>query len=233
MLTRRPELSSRDVGVGAAREPLGGASLCLALAADLLTFLTTHVAALHVYSSLLVTAQWRVGVKLVAVVARNETVESATFGILALTPLGLLFPTTLAFYLSYLAVHAFTVFARASLVLAAAVVQHAPLEALVARTTHPKAFPGEMDVVRRPRTTKKTTKETKETLNDEDENENGDLFLIIRPANVFETAAAPFASAAARWTGATLRAVAGACGSLGRLPVALVPFEPEPVELFR
>ena len=32
---------------------------------------------------------------------------------------------------------------------------------------------------------------------------------------------------------ATLRAVAGACGSLGRLPVALVPFEPEPVELFR
>ena len=221
------------VAVAAGAGPLGGASLCLALAADLLTFLTTHVAALHVYSSLLVTAQWRVGVKLVAVVARNETVESATFGVLALTPLGLLFPTTLAFYLSYLAVHAFTVFARASLVLAAAVVQHAPLEALVSRTTHPKAFPGEMDVVRRPRTTKKTTKETKETLNDEDENENGDLFLIIRPANVFETAAAPFASAAARWTGATLRAVAGACGSLGRLPVALVPFEPEPVELFR
>ena len=41
-----------------------------------------------------------------------------------LTPLALLFPTTLAFYLSYLAIHAFTVVARASLVFAAAAAQH-------------------------------------------------------------------------------------------------------------
>ena len=41
----------------AASGVLGGLSLQAALAADLTTFLTTHIAALHVYSSLLVTAQ--------------------------------------------------------------------------------------------------------------------------------------------------------------------------------
>ena len=125
---------------------MGGASLSLALAADLTTFLTTHVAALHVYSSLLVTGQWHVGKRLALVVARNASVESATFGVLALTPLSLLFPTTLAFYLSYLAVHAFTVVARASLVFAAAAAQHAPLEALLVVCVHPKAFPGTTSV---------------------------------------------------------------------------------------
>ena len=195
--------------------PVGGASLSLALAADLTTFLTTHVAALHVYSSLLVTGQWHVGKRLASVVARNASVESATFGVLALTPLALLFPTTLAFYLSYLAVHAFTVVARASLVFAAAAAQHAPLEALVAVCAHPKAFPG-------------TTSVAASVL-------DGALFLRPDPAGVlgvFETATAPFFSAAARWAAGTARAVAGACGSLGRLPVALVPFEPDAADLF-
>jgi len=191
--------------------PVGGASLSLALAADLTTFLSTHVAALHVYSSLLVTGQWHVGKRLASVVARNASVESATFGVLALTPLALLFPTTLAFYLSYLAVHAFTVVARASLVFAAAAAQHAPLEALVAVCAHPKAFPGTTSVVA---------------------TRDGALFLRVDPAGVFETATAPFFSAAARWAAGTARAVAEACGSLGRLPVALVPFEPEPADLF-
>ena len=191
--------------------PLGGASLSLALAADLTTFLTTHVAALHVYSSLLVTGQWHVGKRLALVVARNASVESATFGVLALTPLSLLFPTTLAFYLSYLAVHAFTVVARASLVFAAAAAQHAPLEALLVVCVHPKAFPGTTSVAA---------------------THTGALFLRTDPAGAFETATAPFFSAAARWAAKTARAVAGACGSLGRLPVALVPFEPDAADLF-
>lgn len=191
--------------------PLGGASLSLALAADLTTFLTTHVAALHVYSSLLVTGQWHVGKRLALVVARNASVESATFGVLALTPLALLFPTTLAFYLSYLAVHAFTVVARASLVFAAAAAQHAPLEALLVVFSHKKAFPGTTSVAA---------------------THTGALFLRVDPAGAFETATAPFFSAAARWAAGTARAVAGACGSLGRLPVALVPFEPDAADLF-
>ena len=192
--------------------PVGGASLSLALAADLTTFLSTHVAALHVYSSLLVTGQWHVGKRLALIVARNASVESATFGVLALTPLALLFPTTLAFYLSYLAIHAFTVVARASLVFAAAAAQHAPLEEIVAVCAHPKAFPGTTSVTARFR--------------------DGALFLRVDPAGVFETATAPFFSAAARWAAGTLRAVAEACGSLGRLPVALVPFEPDAADLF-
>ena len=192
--------------------PVGGASLSLALAADLTTFLSTHVAALHVYSSLLVTGQWHVGKRLALIVARNASVESATFGVLALTPLALLFPTTLAFYLSYLAIHAFTVVARASLVFAAAAAQHAPLEEIVAVCAHPKAFPGTTSVTARSR--------------------DGALFLRVDPAGVFETATAPFFSAAARWAAGTLRAVAEACGSLGRLPVALVPFEPDAADLF-
>jgi hypothetical protein len=222
------------VSVVARAGPLGGASLSLALAADLTTFLTTHVAALHVYSSLLVTAQWHFGKKLVAVVAsrhEKKTVHSSTFGVLALTPLGLLFPTTLAFYLSYLAIHAFTVFARASLVFLAAAAQHAPLEAVVVRLTHPKAFPGETEVRRIDSGGAKTKKTM--TTNDDDDDDDDALILFCRPAGAFETSTSLFASAAARWTGATLRAVAGACGSLGRLPVALVPFEPERAELFR
>ena len=226
------------VEVVARAGPLGGASLSLALAADLTTFLTTHVAALHVYSSLLVTAQWHFGKKLVAVVAsrhEKQTVHSSTFGVLALTPLGLLFPTTLAFYLSYLAIHAFTVFARASLVFLAAAAQHAPLEAVVVRLTHPKAFPGETEVRRiRGGGKRKTKTMTKNEDDDDDDDDDDDaLVLFCRPAGAFETSTFSFASAAARWTGATLRAVAGACGSLGRLPVALVPFEPERAELFR
>ena len=223
------------VSVVARAGPLGGASLSLALAADLTTFLTTHVAALHVYSSLLVTAQWHFGKKLVAVVAsrhEKKTVHSSTFGVLALTPLGLLFPTTLAFYLSYLAIHAFTVFARASLVFSAAAAQHAPLEAVVVRLTHPKAFPGETEV-RRIDSGRAKTKTMTMTTNDDDDDDDDALILFCRPAGAFETSTSLFASAAARWTGATLRAVAGACGSLGRLPVALVPFEPERAELFR
>ena len=224
------------VSVVARAGPLGGASLSLALAADLTTFLTTHVAALHVYSSLLVTAQWHFGKKLVAVVAsrhEKKTVHSSTFGVLALTPLGLLFPTTLAFYLSYLAIHAFTVFARASLVFLAAAAQHAPLEAVVVRLTHPKAFPGETEVRRIDSGGAKTTKTMTTNDDDDDDDDDDALILFCRPAGAFETSTFLFASAAARWTGATLRAVAGACGSLGRLPVALVPFEPERAELFR
>ena len=176
--------------------PLGGASLSLALAADLTTFLTTHVAALHVYSSLLVTGQWHVGKRLALVVARNASVESATFGVLALTPLSLLFPTTLAFYLSYLAVHAFTVVARASLVFAAAAAQRAPLEALlVVRSS--KAFPGTTSVAA---------------------THTGALFLRTDPAGAFETATAPFFSAAARWAAKTARAVAGRAGASGACP---------------
>ena len=94
---------------------------------------------------------------------------------------------------------------------AAAAAQHAPLEALLVVCVHPKAFPGTTSVAA---------------------THTGALFLRTDPAGAFETATAPFFSAAARWAAKTARAVAGACGSLGRLPVALVPFEPDAADLF-
>ena len=196
------------VGTVARVGPLGGASLSLALAADLTTFLTTHVAALHVYSSPLVTGQWHVGKRLALVVARNASVESATFGVLALTPLVALPDHVARLPLLPRRIHAFTVVARASLVFAAAAAQHAPLEALLVVCVHPKGVPGD-DERRR--------------------DTYGALFAYRSGGR--QTATAPFFSAAARWA-ATARAVAGACGSLGRLPVALVPFEPDAADLF-
>ena len=52
------------------------------------------------------------------------------------------------------------------------------------------------------------------------------------PSSEDASAALLDASAAARWAAGTARAVAEACGSLGRLPVALVPFEPNAADLF-
>jgi hypothetical protein len=205
---------------------VGGFSLQAALAADLTTFLTTHIAALHVYSSLLVTAQLAAAGRLFRLVnppptrlvagagaeleglggagggagastgkgkgdagakgsgasggegsggggsgaeARKEKdddeltrksesgaihehkknvsfgltrLEATVVGVLALTPLMLLLPTTLAFYLSYLALHTLTVAARAAMVLASAALQYPPLHLVALRLVHPHAFPG-------------------------------------------------------------------------------------------
>ena len=106
---------------------LGGFSLQAALAADVTTFLTTHVATLHVYSSLLVTAQiasagalyrtlafgaaapyaapFRMPRKSREAHAKRDAsalgnlsrLEATVFGILALAPVALLLPTTTAF----------------------------------------------------------------------------------------------------------------------------------------
>jgi phosphatidylinositol glycan class Q protein len=232
----------------------GGASLSLALAADVITFLTTHVAALHVYSSLLVTAQWHFSKKLVRILGsaadskRNagedsdekngssfSQLESTTFGVLALTPLSLLFPTTFAFYLSYLALHAFVVFVRACLVFSAAAVQHFPLEKLLARALLPDAFPGKIDVVVGPSRDTRTTAGRSivpawGSWNPRVHANHAPLHLRCSPVSAFEYALRPFAAAAAEWSGVFFSAVAAACSSLGRLPVALTPFQPEDPE---
>ena len=147
---------------------IGGLSLQAALAADVTTFLTTHLAALHVYSSLLVTAQVAAARRLYLRVSpprqslpeedpRPEDIDEdiagdvtmhglsdggSVFGTLALAPVALLSPTTVAFYLSYLALHALTVFARAAMVLVSATLQHPRMDLVALRLCHPAAFPG-------------------------------------------------------------------------------------------
>ena len=77
--------------------------------------------------------------------------EGRVFGALALAPVALLLPTTAAFYLSYLALHALTVFARAAAVLVSATLQHPRMDLVALRLCHPAAFPGgvTIDVVER------------------------------------------------------------------------------------
>ena len=48
-----------------------------------------------------------------------------------------------------------------------------------------------------------------------------------RVASVERVFWTPFRDAFSAWAGDVARAVVGACASLGRLPVALAPFEPE------
>ena len=269
-VVRRPSTAramGRVVDAVAVAGSLGGFSLQAALAADVTTFLTTHVAALHVYSSLLVTAQIAAAGALYRLVAfgaaapyaapfasrvlkdgfeseartttttspsRLSRLEATVFGILALAPVALLLPTTAAFYLSYLAMHAGTVAARAAMVAASAATQHFPASALVARFAFPNAFPAGIDVA---------PHREREGHGDEEEGDEEGEEMVTTPAMVgvrywrvearvatWSSLASPFATAAKAWTAETAAAVAGACAAFGRLPVALVPFEPEEPE---
>jgi len=76
----------------------------------------------------------------------SRVMEGRVFGTLALAPVALLLPTTAAFYLSYLALHALTVFVRAAMVLVSATLQHPRFDLLAVRMCHPGAFPGGVTV---------------------------------------------------------------------------------------
>ena len=274
-VVRRPSTAralGRAVDAVALAGSLGGFSLQAALAADVTTFLTTHVAALHVYSSLLVTAQITAAGALYRLVAfgaaapyaapfafgvpksrakdgseseartttspsRLSRLEATVFGILALAPVALLLPTTAAFYLSYLAMHAGTVSARAAMVAASAATQHFPARALVARFAFPNAFPAGIDVApHREREGEGDEKGGEESDEEGEETVTTSAMVGVRYWRVearvatWSSLASPFATAAKAWTAETAAAVAGACAAFGRLPVALVPFEPEEPE---
>ena len=274
---------------------VGGFGAQAAVAADLATFLTVHVASLHVYSSLLVTAQWRAATALAKLAAfggggeegeagdaRRETsggrrsrrpswrrpgsptppksptpprsptppsrgallglsrVEATALGVLALTPVALLFPTTLAFYLSYLALHASTVAVRAALVAASAFAREPLIPELCVRLAAPRAFrlAGGFDAepLAIPAADDDEASDANEVNEDanardakKDESPPRVRFVRVdaRVASVECVFWTPFRDAFSAWAGDVARAVVGACASLGRLPVALAPFEPE------
>ncbi len=150
----------------------------------------------------------------------SRVMEGRVFGTLALAPVALLLPTTAAFYLSYLALHALTVFVRAAMVLVSATLQHPRFDLLALRLCHPGAFPGGVTV--------------------RSVGERGCSFgsgsgRVVRLSSVpapWHAPLGPFVSAAVGWTGSLVGSVARACGSFGRLPVAVVPFEPAAVAYF-
>jgi hypothetical protein len=173
-------------------------------------------------------------------------VEATALGVLALTPVALLFPTTLAFYLSYLALHASTVAVRAALVAASAFAREPLIPELCVRLAAPRAFrlAGGFDA--EPLAIPAADDDEASDANDANDDANANArardakkkkyespprvrFVRVdaRVASVERVFWTPFRDAFSAWAGDVARAVVGACASLGRLPVALAPFEPE------
>ena len=100
-----------------------GLTTQLACLSDCILLFTSHAAALHVYSSLLVFAQITFGkfcyeagfggVKRQK--KRRQSTESLVFGVLFVPPIFLFFPTTFAYFASYLVLHAVALLVRAVL----------------------------------------------------------------------------------------------------------------------
>ena len=110
-----------------------GLTTQLACLSDCMFLFTSHAAALHVYSSLLVTAQVAFGKfcyeagfgrpllrreeeKHLITQTKRQSTESLVFGVLFVPPIFLFFPTTFAYFASYLLLHAAALLVRATVV---------------------------------------------------------------------------------------------------------------------
>ena len=107
-----------------------GLTTQLAFLSDCMFLFTSHAAALHVYSSLLITAQVAFGKfcyeagfgrplqrrKEEEHTTKRQSTESLVFGVLFVPPIFLFFPTTFAFFASYLVLHAAALLVRAMVV---------------------------------------------------------------------------------------------------------------------
>ena len=197
-----------------------GASMVFALLADITTTVTMHIAALHVYSSLFITAQLRLirflyrryinpkksatSFKLADEV-RARTVEEVIIGTLSLPPLLLLFPTVFFYYCSYLSIHAATVAARLVMVLLASTLLNFPTDIVLVRLWTPHAFPSSMRL-------------EKAEIHDV-------RYIALRPiAKSMCEMLAPFTEACSSWLYSVLRSVLRAIATCGRFPITLVPF---------
>tara|TARA_B100001540_G_C15743982_1_gene613641 strand:- start:384 stop:1382 length:999 start_codon:yes stop_codon:yes gene_type:complete len=101
-----------------------GLTTQLACLSDCLFLFTSHAAALHVYSSLLVHFQITFGKFCYEAgfgankgrQKKRQSTESLVFGVLFVPPIFLFFPTTFAYFASYLVLHAVALLVRAFLV---------------------------------------------------------------------------------------------------------------------
>ena len=107
-----------------------GLTTQLAFLSDCMFLFTSHAAALHVYSSLLITAQVAFGKfcyeagfgrplqrrKEEEHTTKRPSTESLVFGVLFVPPIFLFFPTTFAYFASYLVLHAAALLVRAMVV---------------------------------------------------------------------------------------------------------------------
>lgn len=197
-----------------------GASMVFALLADITTTVTMHIAALHVYSSLFITAQLRLirflyrqyinpkksatSFKLADEV-RARTVEEVIIGTLSLPPLLLLLPTVFFYYCSYLCIHAATIAARLIMVLIASILLNFPTDIVLVRLWTPHAFPSSMRL-------------GKTEI-------RGVHYVALRPTpKSMRDMLAPFNRVCFSWLYNVMRAVLRAVLTCGRFPITLVPF---------
>lgn len=200
---------------------LFGASMVFAIAADTMTIFTMHISALHVYSSLFITAQLRCirllyrrfinpkappkGFKVPEEELRPRTVEEVVVGTLTLPPLLLLFPTVFFFYISYLVIHASTVIVRLAMVLIVSVLLTFPTDDVLIRLWTPYAYPKSVNV------------QTRDV--------NGVDFAFATPtAKTYDEVLRAFTRTAQSWLSAVALAIGRACVTCGRFPITLVPF---------
>jgi len=198
-----------------------GASMMFAIAADTMTIFTIHLSALHVYSSLFITAQIRCIVLVYrrfinpkppprgfekASATRPRTVDEVVSGTLLLPPLVLLFPTVFFYYVSYLVFHACTVLARLVLVFIASMLLTFPIDDFIVRVWTPHAFPKSVRMYTR--------------------NVRGvDMVAIAPTSHSLGDIMRPFNGCVGAWLSTIGATVARACITCGRFPVTLVPWE--------
>jgi hypothetical protein len=226
-----------------------GLTTQLACLSDCMFLFTSHAAALHVYSSLLVTAQVAFGKfcyeagfgrpllrreeeKHLTTQTKRQSTESLVFGVLFVPPIFLFFPTTFAYFVSYLLLHAAALLVRATVVFLLSSLESAKnyyvLRVVGAKEDEEEGGGGGGVLI-----LSALSKDEEEEEEEEERREQQQQIKVVQLARKkrrgITTTTKIFAHkygkhAAQFWGFSFMGSCANALRSFGRLPVALTPF---------
>ena len=228
-----------------------GLTTQLACLSDCMFLFTSHAAALHVYSSLLVTAQVAFGKfcyeagfgrplklrreeekHLYITQTKRQSTESLVFGVLFVPPIFLFFPTTFAYFASYLLLHAAALLVRATVVFLLSSLESAKnyyvLRVVGAKEDEEEGGGGGGVLI-----LSALSKDEEEEEEEEERREQQQQIKVVQLARKkrrgITTTTKIFAHkygkhAAQFWGFSFMGSCANALRSFGRLPVALTPF---------
>jgi len=227
-----------------------GLTTQLACLSDCMFLFTSHAAALHVYSSLLVTAQVAFGKfcyeagfgrpllrreeeKHLTTQTKRQSTESLVFGVLFVPPIFLFFPTTFAYFVSYLLLHAAALLVRATVVFLLSSLESAKnyyvLRVVGAKEDEEEGGGGGGGVLILSALSKDEEEEEEEEERREQQQQIKVVQLARKKRRGITTTTKIFAHkygkhAAQFWGFSFMGSCANALRSFGRLPVALTPF---------
>ena len=226
-----------------------GLTTQLACLSDCMFLFTSHAAALHVYSSLLVTAQVAFGKfcyeagfgrpllrreeeKHLTTQTKRQSTESLVFGVLFVPPIFLFFPTTFAYFVSYLLLHASALLVRATVVFLLSSLESAKnyyVLRVVGAKEDEEEGGGGGGVLILSALSKDEEEEEKEEERREQQQQIKVVQLARKKRRGMTTTTKIFAHkygkhAAQFWGFSFMGSCANALRSFGRLPVALTPF---------